>query len=87
MAMIVTVAVPRERPSLVAKMADGYLAAAVFALDSWAESARLVEDRRGDVDEHGPSAAYGRVVLQREFWQDEANRCEALATALNVMRP
>lgn len=77
----------RERLSLVAKMTDAYLAAAVFALDAWADSARLAMQRAEDAREHGPSAAYGRAVAQRDYWQDEADRCEAIAALLGEMRP
>jgi len=74
--------VPRERPSLAAKLCEAYLLAAVFALEAWADSARLAS-ARGD----GPQAARDQATAMRDFWEAESERCEAIVCALEKMGP
>lgn len=77
------------RPTLTARMAEGYMSAAIFALEAECQASktadyRMAELRRStDEDAHdGLTHALGVSVLRREFWRDEAARCESIVSAL-----
>lgn len=79
------VASRRYRAPLRARMAAGYRAAELFALEAWCDAKLTVEHHADDVREHGASAAHGRALMNAGLWETEAERCGLVAGALEAM--
>lgn len=69
------------------RMHVAYLAAELFALESWCDAGAVVETRSRDARVHGASAALGQALMARDMWHMEAERCGGIAGALAKMGP